>query len=579
TLVELLGYPDAETLFAQESMVSMFPQEKTLAWLAKLQREGGLRNEEIQVPTYDGRRIWVRLNVRSVLDEAGRLESYEGSVADVTAEKEATEALRRTRDRLEFVLRMSPTILYALDPGSPADLTFISSNVSWLLGYEPEECLRDPDWWIKNVHPEDRERMLAELPGPLFETGQRSHEFRFRHKDGHYRWIRDEVRLVRGPDDAPQEIVGAWLDVTEQKQAELEIQRRTRHLEALNRIISAAAAATSRDELFEAILEELRRALDVDITTIWTQDAALMKGAPVELRDALRREVYSRSPRFSAPHVVDDWQALVPTTDFQRRMAQVLDRFGIRASVVAPLILAEGRIGGLAVAAGSPRRWLDDEVELLVAVGQQIAAAVERLQLLERVQEQARLLQRIMDTAPDGIILLDREHKVILANPTGRRLLDDLAHTDEAGRVVRLGDRALDELLHPTPQEALTELRVAKEGMERVFELAAQPLEPVADATNWLLDIREVTRLREMQKEAEQQARLAAVGQLAAGIAHDFNNILGAILLFSHALETEPGLTERGRERAITIRRASERASQLINQILDFSRSSMLDQR
>ena len=42
--------------------------------------------------------------------------------------------------------------------------------------------------------------------------------------------------------------------------------------------------------------------------------------------------------------------------------------------------------------------------------------------------------------------------------------------------------------------------------------------------------IRDVTREREAQQVEQQQARLAAVGQLAAGIAHDFNNILMTIV-------------------------------------------------
>ena len=72
---------------------------------------------------------------------------------------------------------------------------------------------------------------------------------------------------------------------------------------------------------------------------------------------------------------------------------------------------------------------------------------------------------------------------------------------------------------------------------------------------------------------------MAAVGQLAAGIAHDFNNILAVIILYSDMALGMPDLTPLLRERILAISQQSKRAKELIQQILDFSRRTMLERR
>ncbi|MFH1627626.1 MAG: PAS domain S-box protein, partial [Pseudomonadota bacterium] len=54
----------------------------------------------------------------------------------------------------------------------------------------------------------------------LFEMGYHTHEYRFLHKDGTYRWIYDELRLIYDVDGKPTDIVGNWMDITDRKQAE-----------------------------------------------------------------------------------------------------------------------------------------------------------------------------------------------------------------------------------------------------------------------------------------------------------------------------------------------------------------------
>jgi CheY-like chemotaxis protein len=66
------------------------------------------------------------------------------------------------------------------------------------------------------------------------------------------------------------------------------------------------------------------------------------------------------------------------------------------------------------------------------------------------------------------------------------------------------------------------------------------------------------------------------VGQLAAGIAHDFNNILAVIVLYSQTLQTSANLSESEKRQLAVIDQQAKRASELVQQVLDFSRQSVM---
>ncbi|MFQ5421666.1 MAG: ATP-binding protein, partial [Anaerolineae bacterium] len=86
--------------------------------------------------------------------------------------------------------------------------------------------------------------------------------------------------------------------------------------------------------------------------------------------------------------------------------------------------------------------------------------------------------------------------------------------------------------------------------------------------------------LRQSQENLVQQERLTAVGQLAAGIAHDFNNIMASIILYADLLlQTAVNeLSEKAVNRIRIIKQQGNRAAELTQQILDFSRKTILQQ-
>jgi len=126
--------------------------------------------------------------------------------------------------RLQHLLTAAPAMIYSCEPKPAWPTTFISDNVSAQLGHTPADFISNPQFWLDHIHPDDRHQVQSSL-AVLLRDGHHHREYRFRTRDGAYRWLHDEVRLVRDEHGAPMEVVGYWLDVTERIRA-LELARR-----------------------------------------------------------------------------------------------------------------------------------------------------------------------------------------------------------------------------------------------------------------------------------------------------------------------------------------------------------------
>ena len=79
----------------------------------------------------------------------------------------------------------------------PSETVYVSPQVMDILGYTPEECTSTPDLWLRTLHPDDREAVLAEDLRTNETEEPFVMEYRRFAKDGRLVWIRDEATLVR----------------------------------------------------------------------------------------------------------------------------------------------------------------------------------------------------------------------------------------------------------------------------------------------------------------------------------------------------------------------------------------------
>lgn len=165
--------------------------------------------------------------ITPVSPKAGKITHFIGIMNDVTEHKRAEEELRLTHEKLRHLLAHGPAVIYTLNlDGQRVTPTVVSDNMEQFLGVTVAES-GSYDWWLTSLHPADRDRVVRDATA-AFARGGYSMEYRLQHKDGTYRWIEDNNRVILDASGQPKEAVGVWTDITERKRLELELRESER---------------------------------------------------------------------------------------------------------------------------------------------------------------------------------------------------------------------------------------------------------------------------------------------------------------------------------------------------------------
>ena len=157
--------------------------------------------------------------------------------AEVRRERERAEkALDRSEDLFRRLVEQIPAVTYVQEPidsATPKAITYMSPQYEAMLGYPAETEILDEEHWLRVLHPDDRERVLAEELR-TDETGEPYRiEYRLVARGGRVVWVRDEATLVRDEDGNSLYWLGVQYDITEHKRTEEQL----RQSEALYRTV------------------------------------------------------------------------------------------------------------------------------------------------------------------------------------------------------------------------------------------------------------------------------------------------------------------------------------------------------
>ncbi|VAW86676.1 Histidine kinase [hydrothermal vent metagenome] len=169
------------------------------------------------------------------------------------AGKAAQVRLAESSSHLQYLIDNSPAIIYSAVPTGDFKITFVSENLHHVLGYEPRAMLDDMNFWFEHIHPDDRAGLMQRLPQLLAEGGQQSHDYRFRHSDGHYLWMHDRLRMVYDKAGVPSELLGSLLDITERKAMEEALHQEKEEQRTLIRELQEARDQLLQNEKMAAI--------------------------------------------------------------------------------------------------------------------------------------------------------------------------------------------------------------------------------------------------------------------------------------------------------------------------------------
>ncbi len=152
-------------------------------------------------------------------DDTGATSGLMVSGEDVTERRSMEQALKGARERLEMVIDTVPAVLYTCAAWEGLPMTFIGDYLREHFGIEPDAALGRSGDWRDYAHPDDLPR-LSGACADLWRDGYLANEFRLRSGDGTYRWVQNELRIVRDDLGEPHEVVGYLLDIGLRKAAE-----------------------------------------------------------------------------------------------------------------------------------------------------------------------------------------------------------------------------------------------------------------------------------------------------------------------------------------------------------------------
>ncbi|MDQ7787443.1 MAG: GAF domain-containing protein, partial [Thermodesulfovibrionales bacterium] len=244
TMADRKGYPENHLPITRYMSIPIFDESRIVA-------AAGVCNKEDPYNEFDVIHLALIMNsmwrIRKQKRIEYQIEKYHEHIEELVEERTAN--LRQTRERLQFLLAATPAVIYTTEAVGDYRLTFISENVFSVLGYEPHEFLDLPHFQGTKIHPEDS-RKVSEGLAEFSQSGHHMLEYRFKHKNGAYRWMLNEFRLLRDEEGAPAEIIGYWIDITERKRYEHE-------MEAIISVANSLRAAQNKSEMLPIILDQV----------------------------------------------------------------------------------------------------------------------------------------------------------------------------------------------------------------------------------------------------------------------------------------------------------------------------------
>jgi PAS domain S-box-containing protein len=215
----------------------------------------------------DGSSVDVSLTISPVRDSSGRVIGASKVGRDITAQKQAEQALRESEQLFRVVTDASPIMVWL----SGTDKLCYYFNKGWLdfVGRTLEQ--ESGNGWAENVHPEDLDRCLQIYVSNFDARRPFEMEYRMRHHTGQYRWILDRGVPRYAPDGTFEGYVGGCLDVHDQKEAA----EKVRIADDMTRLMKV------QDEERRRIARELHDSAGQTLTVVGLNLAQLVERAQV----------------------------------------------------------------------------------------------------------------------------------------------------------------------------------------------------------------------------------------------------------------------------------------------------------
>ncbi len=535
----------------------------------------------------DGTRFPVLLSVTALRDAAGNITGFLGIGSDITARKQAEQALRDTEKRYRDLVDNSLGLIGAHD--MEGQFLMVNPATARALGYQPSELIGRS---MTEVLVPSVRKFFGDYLERIRQNGTDSGLLKMLTKEGEERtW---EYRNLRYDEPGkPSYVLCHAHDITERKRAE----HRLTVQHAATRIL---AEATSFRDAVPQILQAVCECLGWETGALWRVDRAANvlryvegwqspSAAVEEFKSISRQSTFSpgvglpgRVWSTAQPHWIADVTDAATDDNFPR--ATVAAREGLHAALGFPIKLGGEVLGVMEFFSRSIQQPDNDLLEMMSNIGSQIGQFAERRNAERELKESEERYRDLFENANDLIQSAAPDGSLIYVNRAWREALGyseeevfklslfDIIHPDSLTHCVEMFERVMsgEKLDH------VEAMFVTKEGrtitVEGSTSCSLKDGKPVATRSIF----RDITDRKRFEAELA-QARDAALesarlkAEFLANMSHEIRTPMNAIIGMSGLL-LDTDLTGEQREFAETVRSSAEALLTLMNDILDFSK-------
>jgi PAS domain S-box-containing protein len=249
----LTGYPSERFAESREFWYSLVhPDDRERVELSDVaaDAEKDPYLEEYRLVVGGGRVIWIRDEAVHVDASDGMAAHWIGLIVDITNEKEAEARAAEVEHRYRTLVEQLPIVTYIDVPDESLANLFVSPQINDLLG-RPSGSTGEE--WAERVHPDDRDRARHETVQGVRSGEPFTLEYRMVKDDGRVIWVRDSATTVRDSTGEPEYVLGFFFDITERKEAELQLEDVERRYRSLVEQLPAVTYMDTADDELSSI--------------------------------------------------------------------------------------------------------------------------------------------------------------------------------------------------------------------------------------------------------------------------------------------------------------------------------------
>ncbi|MCF5747039.1 MULTISPECIES: PAS domain-containing hybrid sensor histidine kinase/response regulator [Pseudomonas syringae group] len=594
---QVLGWT-AEEMSGQSAERFFTPQDRAsgqIDYEMHLALRQGRASDERWHVRKDGQLFWASGEMMPLRGAKGAHIGFVKILRDRTDEHLAGRAIEEAQERYRLAAKATNDAIWDWD--LKADYILWNDALEQAYGHPLATLDTSSDWWIAQIHPDDRARIYASIHAVIDGNGTAwTDEYRFRRLDGSYADILDRGHVIRDAEGSAARMIGAMLDMSQMRKAEMALRRSEERSRTMLETIEAAFAIievrfdaddSPVDYRFIEANPAFERQAGVDLRGKWVTEFApdlerfwfeayghvAKTGEPASFENyakAFERWFEVKAVRVGEPadrQIAVMFSDVTARRDAEERLrtSEAISRENVER---VQLALAAGAIIGTWHWDLLSDRFAVDEA-FSRAFGLEPALGHEGLSLEQVIatvhpEDRPGLIEAINAVITEGS-LYAHQYRV--------RRADGIYYWIEAnGRVDRAEDGT--PLSFPGVLINVDERRTVAAERDR----ATAALRSLNDTLEQRVAAR-TTELMQAEEKLRQSQKMEAVGQLTGGLAHDFNNLLAGI---SGALELMSTRIEQGRwsdvdKYIVTAQGAAKRAAALTHRLLAFSRRQTLD--